>query len=352
MRMVTKQKDSYFEFIRGLCIICVVLIHSQEGIIYKDAITYSWNYDYWLIFRQFINFPVAIFVFLTAYFTDITKVIERPRSYLSKRGNRLLIPFIVWSLFYSFITIVNQGFHINIIKIGLSIILGRASTPLYYIVVLVQLVLITPWLIRCVKNKHLNLMAFLVTPAYLIIMYSFSYITKHQIPHYETVFPAWFVFYYLGLYIKIKGPIIRKKQRSIAQASIIVVCALLFSIIECYLMLYLGFPVEFATSQIKVSSFVYSLSIINLFFVVKENDIKIKEGIVTKIGNHSYGIFYMHCFWILIISKLMNYIPFIYNILPIYQIIEVSAAIALSTLSIVITSKIMGKKSSSKLLGF
>jgi len=350
--MKTKVKDNYFELIRGICIICVVLIHCQNGILYEEDALYSWNYDYWLIFRQFYNFPVAIFVFLTAYFTDITKVIEKPRGYLTKRGKRLIIPFLVWSLFYSAITVVKQGFHIDIIKIGLSIIEGKASTPLYYIVVLIQLVLITPWLIKCLKNKYLNIIAFLITPVWLVIMYSFTYITNQQIPHYESVFPTWFVFYYLGLYIKIKVPVIRKKQKSIAQASIIVVAALLFSIIECYLMLYLDLPVGFASSQIKVSSFVYSLSILNLIFVIKENHIKAKDGIVTKLGNYSYGIFYVHCFWLLILSKAMSYIPVIYNILPIYQLIELSAALALSTLSIIVTNKIMGKKLSSKLLGF
>lgn len=344
-------RDSYFEFIRGLCIICVVFIHAQNGMDYKEATTFSWNYDYWLIFRQFINFPVAIFVFLTAYFTDITKVAEKPWEYQSKRGKRLLIPFLVWSLFYTGLSVVKQGFHIDIISLLFNIIVGQASTPLYYIVVLIQLVLITPLLIRCLKNKYLNLMAFLITPVYLILIYSFSYITKHQIPHYEAVFPAWFIFYYTGLYIKIKAPRIREKQRSIAKACIIVVGALLFSIMECYLMLYLGFPVGFATSQIKVSSFVYSLSIVNLIFTLKDN-IKTKESLVTKLGNYSYGIFYIHCFYLLIISKVMSYIPLVYNILPLYQVIEVVAALTLSTFTIIITNKIMGKKLSSKLFGF
>ena len=350
--MQIKARDSYFEFIRGLCIICVVFIHAQNGIAYKDGATFSWNYDYWLIFRQFINFPVAIFVFLTAYFTDIKKVEEKPWGYLGKRGKRLLIPFLVWSLFYTAISVVKQGFHIDIIKLGTNIIVGQASTPLYYIVVLIQLVLITPLLIRCLKNKYLNLMAFLITPVYLILIYSFSYLAKHQIPHYEAVFPAWFIFYYTGLYIKIKAPVIRKKQRSIAKAITIVVGALIFSIAECYLMLFLGFPVGFATSQIKVSSFVYSISIVNLIFVLKDN-IKTKESLITKLGNYSYGIFYIHCFYLMIISVVMSYIPLVYNILPLYQVIEVVAALTLSTFTIIIiTNKIMGKKLSSKLFGF
>jgi uncharacterized membrane protein YcfT len=118
----TKDKDNFFQIIRGICIICVVLIHSQNGIIYKDSGVYSFNYDYWLIFRQLINFPVAVFVFLTAYFTNITKVIEKPWPYYISRCKRLVIPFMVWSILYSALSVVKNGFNIDIVFIGLKII--------------------------------------------------------------------------------------------------------------------------------------------------------------------------------------------------------------------------------------
>lgn len=350
--MKTKEKDNYFEFIRGICIICVMLIHCQNGIEYEDSEIYWFNYYYWLIFRQFINFPVAVFVFLTAYFTNITRVTQNPIKYYKSRVSRLLVPFLIWSIIYSSISVVKLGFHVNLIRIILKIIVGQASAPLYYIVVLIQLVLITPLLINCLKNKYLNLMVFCITPIYLIISYAYTYVTKDQLPLYATLFPAWLIFYYTGLYIKINGFVIRQKNKAVSHAFVLIGCALLFSIAECYLMLYLGFSAASATSQIKISSFLYSLTIINLIFVLKEYGIKTKESFVTKIGNYSYGIFYVHCFWLLLVSKAMSYIPFIHSILPVYQLIELLAILALSMLSIIITDKIIGKKLASKYLGF
>ncbi|MBU3188423.1 acyltransferase [Clostridium bowmanii] len=356
--MKTETKDNYFEAIRGICIILVVLIHIQNGSAYKELVAYPFNRSFWLILRQFINFPVAVFVFLTAYFTNITKVNDKPKVYFTSRGKRLLIPFLVWSIFYSAITIAKVGLKGSILKVLIKIMVGQAAAPLYYIVVLMQLVLITPILIKCVSNKYLNLMTFCITPIYLVMVYVYTYLTKQQLPLYGTIFPAWLIFYYLGLYIKINGFASPKKEKASSHAILLVLGALVLSLIEGYILLHSEMTMAFASSQIKASSFIYALSIINLILVLKAKDVKIKEGfikkdgIITKIGNYSYGIFYVHLFWLVIIEKLTEHIPYIHSILPIYELIQISITLALSILTIIATRKIIGKKQASKYFGF
>lgn len=87
--VVTKNKDIYWQYIRGICVLCVILIHCKNGIDYRNVTNYSWNFDYWLILRQVINFPVAIFIFLAGYFTNIKKVQEAPLTYISNRGGEI-----------------------------------------------------------------------------------------------------------------------------------------------------------------------------------------------------------------------------------------------------------------------
>jgi len=67
----TIKRDGFFQSVRGLCILCVVLIHCATGLEYKGIVGLTFNYDYWHIFRSFINFPIAIFIFLTAYFINV-----------------------------------------------------------------------------------------------------------------------------------------------------------------------------------------------------------------------------------------------------------------------------------------
>lgn len=80
-----KTKDVYWQWVRGICIFAVILIHSKTGIVYRNNIYDSWNFDYWLIVRQFINFPVAIFIFLAGYFCKLEGY-KQSFTYIVNRG--------------------------------------------------------------------------------------------------------------------------------------------------------------------------------------------------------------------------------------------------------------------------
>lgn len=58
-----KEKREYWQVIRGICILAVVLIHSL------DSGDYSAGHGIeFVIFRQIINFAVATFVFMAGYY--------------------------------------------------------------------------------------------------------------------------------------------------------------------------------------------------------------------------------------------------------------------------------------------
>lgn len=82
----SKTRDPYWQYVRGMCIICVILIHCKNGIEYRGSDIGAWNFDYWLILRQLINFPVAIFIFLSGYVTNIERSRKFNMSYISNRG--------------------------------------------------------------------------------------------------------------------------------------------------------------------------------------------------------------------------------------------------------------------------
>lgn len=80
--------------------------------------------------------------------------------------------------------------------------MGKSATPFYYIVVLMQLTMITPWLVKIVKqNGIINRILWLVTPLYLVYLYTWNCIVGTSPRLYETLFPAWFGFYYLGIQV-------------------------------------------------------------------------------------------------------------------------------------------------------
>ena len=57
-----KQRDPYFQAIRGICMCAVILIHCQA-----QGHTAMAEY-YQIVLRQIINFAVATFIFMAGYF--------------------------------------------------------------------------------------------------------------------------------------------------------------------------------------------------------------------------------------------------------------------------------------------
>ena len=51
------KKQQYWQMVRGICILAVVMIHCPQGTADLDQIV-------WLGIRQIINFPVALFIFM------------------------------------------------------------------------------------------------------------------------------------------------------------------------------------------------------------------------------------------------------------------------------------------------
>lgn len=166
-------------------------------------------------------------------------------------------------------------------------IVGKSATPFYYIVVLVQLTLITPWLVKIVKhNGIISRILWLVTPLYLMYLYAWNYIVGISPRLYETLFPAWFGFYYLEIHVRCG-----RKWRG---NGYIVTCTLLLSCIESVGLRAAGFDIGFYTSQITAGLFLYSVAMIGWFLKKSENGHG-DGNLLTKIGDCSYGIFlYSH----------------------------------------------------------
>lgn len=93
---------------------------------------------------------------MAGYFVNVDVLSDKEFSYkhwIIYRGRRLCIPFMIWSLRYSCLSllkVVHSGSEIHWLGFIYRFIVGKSATPFYYIVVLVQLTLITPWLVKIV----------------------------------------------------------------------------------------------------------------------------------------------------------------------------------------------------------
>ena len=294
-----KEKREYWQIIRGICILAVVLIHSLGGFDYST----DYNVEF-VILRQIINFAVATFVFMAGYFVNVDALSDKEFSYkhwIIYRGGRLCIPFIIWSLLYSGLELLKTVHNCNEIHwLGViyRFIVGKSATPFYYIVVLMQLTVITPWIVKIVKrNGIISKVLWFVTPIYLVYLYTWNYIVGTSPRLYETLFPAWFGFYYLGIHVHCGW--------KLKCNGYVVVGALALSCVEAVGLRAARLDIGFYTSQITVGSFLYSVTIIGWLLKKNENN---RSGchLLSKIGDCSYGIFYIHMAVLMIVGRIIE----------------------------------------------
>ncbi len=319
------------------------MIHCPNGLEYGVG---SFECTATLIWRQCINFPVAIFIFLAAYFVNEKKIEHGTRTYVLSRGGRLLIPFCVWSGFYILIYVVQSmraGSGIQWISVAYKFMTGKAAAPLYYIVVLVQLTLLTPFLLRVIKKKGtISRVLWILTPAYLLMLYCFNILVGDFPRLYETFFPAWFLFYYLGLWLKARG--LPQWIRNLGRIRFVGV-ALIFSLGEAVILISIGCSTAVAVSQIKVSSFLFAICV--LMWLKNQEGLRKANNLLVNIGDCSYGIFYVHCFVLLLVKKALN----IFGICKLWILYFVLTWILVSVISYVlvrIMNNIVGRRALGK----
>lgn len=322
-----KTRHPYWDALRGISIIAVIWIHARSGIEYLDGPN-AGNFAYWLSSRQVLNFPVALFLFLAGYFVNPSRL--RPAMpWLKDRSIKLIVPFLVWSLLYGLLEVVMGG-EPSPASWLVKVITGATAAHLYFVLVLIQLTMLTPFLIRAVRISY-GWLGFFVTPVFLVGLYGYVAVAGTLPAGYNYVFPAWFVFYYAGLWARHRAASVTKRAACASVAA-----ALVLSLVESRVLLTIGFPAEFAASQLKATSVLYALAIASLALAFKPAGEGSSLRKLASLGASSYGVYYCHMLWILAFGYLTQRWAILadFPVLPVFQIIEVVAVLGLSLVTV------------------
>lgn len=312
-------KNSYIQTIRGFLILFVIIIHS---------ITTS-NNDIENIFlitiRTICNIAVPIFIVLAGYFFNEQKYREN-KKFMHEKILRLLIPLIIYNIIYF---ILSMKFNIA------NLLFFNTAAHLYYIVVIIQLILLTPLIIKYNSLKNLFL---LITPIYLLV-YRIIWMAKGQtiIPLHQYYFFAWSIYYVIGLIMK------KKKLFNINKYQVLILFLLTISY---NVFIYYKFGIDYSLSQMNIVNMLFSI-VVALYLINNKKD-NTKENIFSKIGDNSFGIYFIHLLVIIVLNKLLGN----FNINPIiFTILKSFVTITLSYLGIKMFTKIT-KNKFNKFLGF
>lgn len=348
--METKQRDPYFQAIRGICMCAVILIHCQaQG--HSVAAEY-----YQIVLRQIINFAVATFVFMAGFFARPHKL----RGGYWNRLKKLLIPYILWSIFYSSLS---SPVDFNPIEIIHNLLTGKAQAQLYYILVLVELTLLTPLLMKAVDNIKISVLILSITPVYLLITSAYRYYTRAELSWMGRDFCAWIIFYYFGMLVKRFGWKEINKKFLVRLYFV----ALTISITEGFIVNYKLGMLSMAIGQINLTTMIYSMAVISLIMnrcrksranLSLQNDKtntlngKIPQALVY-IGDISFGIYFCHTFALRCVSFILRRVGMMDIFpLPLIQLIQFSLTLVGSVIGIYMVQRIDKKRKLCPYIGF
>jgi fucose 4-O-acetylase-like acetyltransferase len=132
-------RNNYLDAWKGVAIICVVLIHTSGPIAEQPL---------GIVLRQFINFAVSLFVALAGYFSygSFIKAQKNMMPFFWPRIKSLLIPYFIWSLVC--ILLLRRCWFEDPGKLLYhGLLIGRGISVGYYIILLIQLTLLTKLLV-------------------------------------------------------------------------------------------------------------------------------------------------------------------------------------------------------------
>lgn len=329
----------------------VILIHCQaEG--HSVVAEY-----YQIVLRQIINFAVATFIFMAGFFA-------RPYNLNGggywNRLKKLLIPYILWSIFYS---LLSSPIGFNPIEIIHNLLTGKAQAQLYYILVLLELTLLTPLYMKAVDNKKLSIFILSITPIHLLATSGYRYYTGSNLTWMGRDFCAWVIFYYLGMLVKHYG----WKEINDKLLIGLYFAALTISVTEGFIVNYKLGMFSMAIGQINLTTMIYSLAVISLIMNRwrkssanlssqngKTNTLKgkILQALVY-IGDISFGIYFCHTFVLRCVSFILRRIGIMdISPLPLIQLIQFSLTLAGSVIGIYIVQRIDKKRKLCPYIGF
>lgn len=202
--MSSRPKLPEIDLVRAIAIIAVVLIHGTSGA--TQLPLGSGSQAFFFILNKASLFTVPLFIWISGAVLFYTYYDRwepgMSRVFWTKRLRRILIPYVLWSLFYY---VYNQFmFHGNIqfdiiyfIKLLIS---GNASYHLYYMVIIVQFYLLFPVLITTVRRST-RLRQWLIPLGIGIqaIAYAFHHIV-HPLPEYASLFVSYSALFAFGAF--------------------------------------------------------------------------------------------------------------------------------------------------------
>lgn len=249
-------RNLYWDVWKGLAIVAVVTIHAcGSALVFPEG---SANSTFAIVLRQFINFPVALFVFLSGMFALQGTPATAYLAGVKARLKRLLAPYLVWAAVYACAKVLMGK--LVVADLPEMLVTGTVTSVGYYVIVMLQIALLSPAL----ERLSYGALKFAI-PVSIVASCMFTYGIRasgfdgawSHFPYNALPFFLWLPFYLAGLVFGRSelGSSFGYWQAWLALAFLFAAV----SVAEAYM--WLPGAVDLAISQLKLSSMITSLCV-------------------------------------------------------------------------------------------
>jgi fucose 4-O-acetylase-like acetyltransferase len=285
-------RSTFWDCVKGAAIIAVVFIHASSPTLLAPQMSMNWSGG--LILNECANFAVPLFLAVSGLFARYEG--NSPSQYYAKRFQRLIGPYVVWTLIYIAMTHMREFLLPE--EVAEDIVDGKGIGIGYFVPLLAQFIVLTPLLAR-VRSERMHLAMMIVSGtvglAYAyVVRLQFPDTVFGQFPGYALPFLIWCPFYQLGFYLSRYPQRIEALIRHRNPLMGAIIFFLVLSIFEGFWLAERGF-IDLGASQIKLSSFCFSIA---LFLSLCARSMRSTSSTgwtaLAWLGVNSYPIYLIH----------------------------------------------------------
>lgn len=298
------ERNFYFDFLRGFAIVMVVGIHSMTNT-HPDFGAVEGFCT--ILLRLTLNCAVPLFLAISGYFIASKKIStkEEHLAFLKRQIPKVYVPCLIFSLPYLALSIYTRE---NNLLTSLSYYFLCGFSVYYFIALIVQYYLLIPILTRINKWGGVIFCAVISILSIIFVTY-LQKVEGYSLPLliYAGPFPLWILFFFMGIYFASSD-----RNYSLTWPILLTVFGFCFQVVE-YIY---WFDKGQNALGIKLSSFIFSAGIIWLLFSRKIENRYIDNlffNAMSWIGGISFGIYLLHCYIIIAVSRLLPSINWIEN---------------------------------------
>lgn len=217
---------------------------------------------------------------------------------------------------------------------------------MYYLLVYMQLVLVTPLLYRILDGGGTaRLLLYVVTPALLVLRYALGLLGLGQM-HLSVLCGTWLVYYLVGLEWRGRiEPWLRAHEVRMGALVAVLLACLLAQEAEGFGWLAAG-DYDLATTQLKLSAMASSSALV---FVAMGAPRAVRErvgscGPLVALGDRSFGIYFCHIAAVMLFSKVFSVLGLggVGAALIQWALVLVASMAAVSALHRVLSGRVLG----------